>query len=515
MKKKYININILSLILIIFFSVSINQFYGNRGLFPHDSTAHFDTGYRILLGDFPVRDYWIVSGFFIDYFQAFLFKFFGTNWQVYVFHASLLNMLFVIIFYFYFKSLKIENIYVIFFCICISILGYTSSGTPFVDHHSTFISIVALILVLLEINNKNLYLLYISPFLFLIAFLSKPVPAAYIFILTFLVLFYNSISEKNYKKIINFLIGTIISISVFFLFLFKTETDFQDFYTQYILYSQEIGRERFKNFDFDLINTLHEFKFLLISALPLLFILKSIFKKNLVKNKKFYSVASFLILTVILIFYQLLTKNQIFIFFLIPVLVCMSKDIWQKKKLFTYAAIIFTALITLKYHDRYNNKRKFHEMQKVDFSKTIEAEIIDKRLSGLNWITPGQSLKPKEEITKIIKIRDFLKNREENYMLLTNYSFFSVVLEKNNYSFTRWFVGDGTDFPRARSADYKLRLKKMVIKKIKEKNIKNIFLVHPVTLSDIEGLIKKECLEKNELTNSLTKLKLTCQTNSL
>ena len=183
--------------------------------------------------------------------------------------------------------------------------------------------------------------------------------------------------------------------------------------------------------------------------------------------------------------------------------------------MFTYAAIIFTALITLKYHDRYNNKRKFHEMQKVDFSKTIEAEIIDKRLSGLNWITPGQSLKPKEEITKIIKIRDFLKNREENYMLLTNYSFFSVVLEKNNYSFTRWFVGDGTDFPRARNADYKLRLKKMVIKKIKEKNIKNIFLVHPVTLSDIEGLIKKECLEKNELKNSLTKLKLTCQTNSL
>ena len=41
-------------ILILFlFSLLINQYYGNKGIFPLDSFSHFDTGYRILLGEHP------------------------------------------------------------------------------------------------------------------------------------------------------------------------------------------------------------------------------------------------------------------------------------------------------------------------------------------------------------------------------------------------------------------------------------------------------------------------------
>ena len=55
------------LILILFlFSLLINQYYGNKGIFPVDSFSHFDTGYRILLGAHPFKDYWIVSGPLID-----------------------------------------------------------------------------------------------------------------------------------------------------------------------------------------------------------------------------------------------------------------------------------------------------------------------------------------------------------------------------------------------------------------------------------------------------------------
>ena len=73
------------------FSLLINQYYGNRGIFPVDSFAHFDTGFRILLGEYPFKDYWVVSGPLIDYFQAIFFYFFGVNWQSYVLHASLIN----------------------------------------------------------------------------------------------------------------------------------------------------------------------------------------------------------------------------------------------------------------------------------------------------------------------------------------------------------------------------------------------------------------------------------------
>ena len=52
------------------FSLIINQYYGNIGIFPVDSFAHFDTGFRILLGEYPFKDYWVVSGPLVDYFQA-------------------------------------------------------------------------------------------------------------------------------------------------------------------------------------------------------------------------------------------------------------------------------------------------------------------------------------------------------------------------------------------------------------------------------------------------------------
>ena len=73
------------------FALLINQYYGNRGLFPHDSASHFDTGYRVLFGDYPIKDYWIISGFIIDYMQSLIFYLFGVNWQTYVLHASLFN----------------------------------------------------------------------------------------------------------------------------------------------------------------------------------------------------------------------------------------------------------------------------------------------------------------------------------------------------------------------------------------------------------------------------------------
>ena len=66
----------LFIVLLFIFSVLINQYYGNRGIFPADSFSHFDTGFRVLLGEYPFRDYWVVSGPLIDYLQALFFYLF-------------------------------------------------------------------------------------------------------------------------------------------------------------------------------------------------------------------------------------------------------------------------------------------------------------------------------------------------------------------------------------------------------------------------------------------------------
>ena len=64
--KFFISNNFFSLLLFCF-AVLICQFAGNRGVFPIDSFAHYDSGFRVLKGEHPFKDYWVVSGPLIDY----------------------------------------------------------------------------------------------------------------------------------------------------------------------------------------------------------------------------------------------------------------------------------------------------------------------------------------------------------------------------------------------------------------------------------------------------------------
>ena len=141
-------------ILILFlFSLLINQYYGNKGIFPLDSFSHFDTGYRILLGEHPFKDYWIVSGPIIDYLQAIIFYFFGVSWQTYVLHGSLINVLASIATFAVLKNLKLNIYYSFFYTLCFSVLAYPISGTPFVDLHSTFFSLLGIYSLILGIKK--------------------------------------------------------------------------------------------------------------------------------------------------------------------------------------------------------------------------------------------------------------------------------------------------------------------------------------------------------------------------
>ena len=130
----------LYILILIVFSLAINQYYGNKGIFPVDSFAHFDTGFKILLGEHPFRDYWVVSGPLVDYFQAIFFYIFGVNWQSYVLHASLFNSVLAVYTYVVLRNFNLSIHYSLIYSLLFSILAYTTSGTPFVDYHSAFFS---------------------------------------------------------------------------------------------------------------------------------------------------------------------------------------------------------------------------------------------------------------------------------------------------------------------------------------------------------------------------------------
>ena len=130
-------------LIIAFFSFFFNFWVSNKGVFPIDTFLHYDSGYKILKGEVPVRDYWIIHGITIDYIQSIFFYFFGTNWISYISHSSLFNCVITLLIFNFFKRLKINIVFALILTICFSILAYPISGVPFIDHHSTFFSIIA------------------------------------------------------------------------------------------------------------------------------------------------------------------------------------------------------------------------------------------------------------------------------------------------------------------------------------------------------------------------------------
>ena len=57
--------------------------------------------------------------------------------------------------------------------------------------------------------------------------------------------------------------------------------------------------------------------------------------------------------------------------------------------------LLVCIFVTTKYHIRFNEGRKFHELNNVDFNNSIDAELIDTKFKGLKWITPEKKNKKK------------------------------------------------------------------------------------------------------------------------
>ena len=156
-------------------------------------------------------------------------------------------------------------------------------------------------------------------------------------------------------------------------------------------------------------------------------------------NKDFYVFLLISFFVISAIFHQVMTKNQIYIYFFVPILcgIFLSELKITKNKyknLFTTISIIFLILVTLKYHIRYNENRKFHELEKINLAEAVQANKIDSSLSGLKWINPLYEKSPDEEILKIKKGIKILENINDEVMVITHYLFLDSITKKNlNY----------------------------------------------------------------------------------
>ena len=254
------------------FSLLINQYYGNKGIFPADSFAHFDTGFRILLGEYPFRDYWVVSGPLVDYFQAIFFYFFGVSWQSYLLHASLINAVLTVSTFFVLRNFNLNIYYSFFYSLFFSILAYPISGTPFVDHHSAFFSLLGIYSLILGIKTEKKIFWILLPIFFVFGFLSKQVPSSYIILSAILVLIIFSFLEKKYYWFKYSILSFIFLIIFLLIFGSFQGISLSSFLNQYFLYPQSIGSERIEKFVFTFRGVVGHFKFIYIALIPLIFI---------------------------------------------------------------------------------------------------------------------------------------------------------------------------------------------------------------------------------------------------
>ena len=120
-------------------------------------------------------------------------------------------------------------------------------------------------LFIISIVSKRYYILYFTPLIMVLGFFSKQTPVAYgIFGIIFIVCLLFFIDKKECFQLFRYLIfGSAGAIIFIFIFFAITKINFQNFYTQYILFSQTIGKFRLSQYQFEFFPIINQFKFII------------------------------------------------------------------------------------------------------------------------------------------------------------------------------------------------------------------------------------------------------------
>ena len=506
LKKKY------TYPLIIFlFSISINQYYGYIGILPIDSFLIFNSGFDLLNGFYPFKDYWTIKEPFIDLLQALFFKVLGVTWFSYVLHASIFNFIISLSTYFILRYFKLSADLSFLYSFCVAALTYPTAGTPFSDHHTLILCILSLYLFFISIKTNNKYFWFFIPFLLGFSFLSKQAPTAYIIlIISFLSLIYFSY-KRDFSGIFFSIIGLLVFITIFTFTLLLLNIKFVDFINQYFLFPQSLGSTRLDwVFPLEFKRIVLRFKIHYFSIFFLVFILIrcAINYDKKIKIEEVLIALSLIFTCLAFIFHQLMTINAIFIYCLIPIFFAFShiycKNFYNKKpiKILLISALLISST---HYFMKYVHSRTFMDLKSVDISKAIDAKKIDKRLSNIKWITMFYPENPDEEIENINFAVKILKNDTEKKMIITDYQFISVFLNQYDYAVTRFWY-DFHGYPSIENKFFSY-WKDFVIEKIKENKITKIYVLKPLhgenkPLENIFG----HCLEKKIFSTTFYKI---------
>ena len=513
---KYFNITI-----IIFFSFLINWYSANSGVLPIDTFGFFDTGYNILNGQLPIRDYWAYTGLTVDYLQSLFFLIFGSNWNSYVIHSSFINVISSLIFYFFLRDFKTSKVFSLIYTLSFATLLYPVSGTPFAYLHAYIFSILGIMIFFLFNNfKKRKLLIFILPIYFF-AFFSMQTPTIYIGFVLLLLIFYLIIFKKEYFLIKAMTLGGTLSILFLISYLFLTNTTFKDLIYQYFLFPISIADGRMASEadayvrlsdQLNLKRIFGDFKFIHLFLIPLIFLVIKDLKKNKISDLNL-KIIVFIFCTILLIYNQLLQANQIYIFSLIPVLASLlhayiNKN-YKKNLIISWFLILIISFVSLKYHLRFNVDRKFIDLENIDKNIGFSANMLHPSFGGLHWVTNLK--KTQEDKLLLQKAFEILKEENENSYIITHYQFFSTILKKKFYILNRWYIWDNNSHP-TENHKYFSYYKKFASNNFEKNKIKNIYLINEkneINFNNIKNYFENKCFSEEKMLNErLIKLSL-------
>ena len=541
----------LKVLFLILFSFFISYYYGFKGIIPLDDFVNLNSGYRFYTGDLPFRDYYEVTGPVLSILQGFFFKIFGLSWKTFVFNSAIINCLTSLIIFFYFLHISENKNLSFIIAILFSILFYPNNGVPGVDHHAWSLALISLFLFYIGLETNKFVYIFFSLLALFFSFFIKQVPSSYTLIL--MALLYISQFYKE-KKIIHFfkIILTILFIFTSIVLLMKVnEIDLNLVFQQYFLMLINFGGDRVDKINLNLIKeNISQIYFLVFLIIPTLILLFG--KKQISFNeKKNFLIIFFLIL--ISIFYEIHTNNQAITFALIPIIcgliylvqnkvkkdnflnytykilifLCVLKTIQYEiflifpitifliicffyfKKIKNYSInlnfllVIYLLLSSFHYFETNVNSRKYKDVSYEKNVISFDGSKIDKFFLNLNWELNSEA---SEEvfIKKIRSTISFLEKIDGNYILITDFQFYNLILNKKDFSPVKYWATE-ISYPSKKN-ELRKNFEEFFLNKILNNKIEHIIVDQNTTLfkeSILDFNFLSKCLEKKFINEDL------------
>ena len=92
-------------------------------------------------------------------------------------------------------------------------------------------------------------------------------------------------------------------------------------------------------------------------------------------------------------------------------------------------------------------------------------------------------------------------------MVITNYSFFSTILDQKLFSPSRVYAGDGTTNP-LKGNKYSTKYKELMINLINKNKILVIYIIGPLDSANIYDYIDQKCFKETYVLEQLTSYEL-------